>query len=214
MRDFSRNYLEILKTDLAGLNLTRILDEEDFYQKQIVDSIAPYEQSTLMQESLKKTNLLVDIGFGGGFPILPLAKTLPELRAVGFEARAKKAKAVMLIAQRLGLQNVKCFHQRFEHVFFDLPTTVTFKAVADITELLPQFRLAAPCEIFFYKGALVQDKEKVPENFKGWQLVKNEKIDVPGTDARYLISYRATEKIIVPRGTKADKELVNLSALV
>lgn len=214
MRDFSKKYLEILTTDLAGLNLTRILDEEEFYLKQIVDSIAPFEQSNLFQKSIERTGLLIDIGFGGGFPILPLAKLLSGTKFLGFEARAKKAKAVNFIAEKLNLKNVNCLHQRFEMVYIDRPATVTFKAVADITDLLDQFKLGAECEVFFYKGSNVFEKEKVPENYKGWQLTEKCKIDVPGTDARYLISYRATQKIIVPRGTKLDKELVNLTALV
>lgn len=214
MREFSDKYLAILKTELAGLNLTRILDEDEFYVKQIVDSIAPYEQSMLFKKALGNTGLLVDIGFGGGFPILPLAKIIPSLTCVGFEARAKKAAAVNLIAKKLELKNVKCLHQRFEKVYIDRPATVTFKAVADITDLLAKFSLGAECEVFFYKGAYVFEKEKVPEIYKGWQLQEKLKIEVPGTEARYLISYRATQKIIVPRGTKSDKELVNLSALV
>ena len=44
MRKLAQDYLAILKGELAGLNLTRILDEEDFYNKQIVDSLIPYEQ--------------------------------------------------------------------------------------------------------------------------------------------------------------------------
>jgi len=87
MLDFSLKYLSILKTKLAGLNLTNILDQDEFYQKQILDSILPYQESQFFQADVKKTMLVVDVGFGGGFPILPLAKLLPDVKFVGVESK-------------------------------------------------------------------------------------------------------------------------------
>ena len=82
MLDFSIRYLNILKTQFEGLNLTKILEQDEFYHKQILDSILPYQESKLFQDDVKKTGLVVDVGFGGGFPILPLAKLLPHVRFV------------------------------------------------------------------------------------------------------------------------------------
>ena len=80
MLDFSLKYLQILKTDLAGLNLTNILDDEEFYHKQILDSINPYLQSASFQAEVKEKGVVVDVGFGGGFPILPGTSPPPEQR--------------------------------------------------------------------------------------------------------------------------------------
>jgi hypothetical protein len=96
MLDFSIRYLNVLKTQLSGLNLTNILDPDEFYQKQILDSILPYQESELFKKSVKETGVVVDVGFGGGFPILPLAKLLPEVKFVGVESRRKKAEAYAL----------------------------------------------------------------------------------------------------------------------
>ena len=67
MKEFSHKYLRFLKDELSGLNLTRILDEEEFYQKQVLDSVLPIQSTDIVRDRLKKTKLLVDVGFGGGF---------------------------------------------------------------------------------------------------------------------------------------------------
>lgn len=209
MLDFSIRYLNILKTDLAGLNLTTILDPDEFYNKQILDSINPYLQSELFQREVRKRGVVVDVGFGGGFPILPLAKLLPEIKFVGVESRRKKAEAVTLIAEKLGLKNVKLVHSRLEDFFFDIPATVTFKAVGTVADYLPIIRRNHnDMSVFFYKGPNFMELEgKSLEKLKPqWEIMGNEKIDVPGTQERYLVSFSAQN---VPRGTA--KTLVKLS---
>lgn len=208
MLDFSIRYLNILKTDLAGLNLTNILDQDEFYQKQILDSILPYQESKLFQEDVKKTGVIVDVGFGGGFPILPLAKLLPDVKFVGVESRRKKAEAVTLIAEKLGLNNVKLIHSRLEDFEFDVPATITFKAVGTIGDYLPIIHHTHPTKVFFYKGPSFVELEgnmisKVGNN---WKLLENQEIKVPGTQQRFLVSFASKN---VPRGT--SKSLVKLS---
>lgn len=209
MLDFSIKYLQVLKTKLAGLNLTNILDPDEFYNKQILDSINPYLQSNLFQNHLKKTKVLVDVGFGGGFPILPLAKLLPEVKFVGVESKRKKADAVTLIAQELGLNNVRLIHSRLEDFLFDLPATVTFKAVGTAKDYLPAIKHTTnDLSVFLYKGPNFMELEgKDLKNLeKNWKLLENQEISVPGTQQRFLVSF---ESVNVPRGTA--KTLVKLS---
>jgi 16S rRNA (guanine527-N7)-methyltransferase len=137
MLDFSYAYLHLLKTKYEGLNLTNILDQDEFYNKQIIDSIQPYLESPIFQEWVKKTKVVVDVGFGGGFPILPLAKLLPDVKFIGVESRRKKVDAVQDIANELKLTNVKLVHSRLEDVVFDKPCTITFKAVGTLINYLP-----------------------------------------------------------------------------
>ena len=116
MRDFSNKYLKFLKVELKGLNLTRILDSEEFYQKQIVDSIQPAQDSAILQDAIANCEYVVDIGFGGGFPILPLAKKFPHTKFVGFEAREKKVIAVKKIVSYFKMGNVQLIHNRIENI--------------------------------------------------------------------------------------------------
>ncbi len=208
MLDFSIRYLQILKTKLEGLNLTNILDPDEFYHKQILDSINPYLESERFKQSVAETGLVVDIGFGGGFPILPLAKLLPTVKFVGVESKRKKVDAVKLIADELGLMNVTLVHSRLEDFLFDKKATVTFKAVGTVGDYLPVIQKSVPLKVFFYKGPQFLELESkfLPKLEKSWKLISNEEIKVPGTQQRFLVSFDSQN---VPRGTA--KTLVKLS---
>lgn len=209
MLDFAIRYLHVLKTDLAGLNLTNILDQDEFYHKQILDSINPYLQSELFKSHVQKRGVVVDVGFGGGFPILPLAKLLPEIKFVGVESKRKKVDAVTLIARELGLTNVKLVHSRLEDFLFDRPATITFKAVGTAKDYLPAIqRTTLDLAVFLYKGPNFMELEgkDLPQLAKEWKLLENQQIEVPGTQQRFLVSFASQN---VPRGT--SKTLVKLS---
>jgi 16S rRNA (guanine527-N7)-methyltransferase len=209
MLDFSIRYLHILKTDLAGLNLTNILDQDEFYHKQILDSINPYLQSDLFQQEVHRTKLVVDVGFGGGFPILPLAKLLPDVQFVGVESRRKKVDAVKLIADKLGLNNVQLVHSRLEDFYFDRPCTITFKAVGTVLDYLPIIhRNTNDLKVFFYKGPsfIELEGESLKKIKNQWELLENQEIEVPETQRRFLVSFKSVN---VPRGTA--KTLVKLT---
>jgi 16S rRNA (guanine527-N7)-methyltransferase len=208
MLDFSIRYLHVLKTKLDGLNLTKILEPDEFYNKQILDSINPYLQSEAFQKDVKKTGLVVDVGFGGGFPILPLAKLLPDVQFVGVESKRKKVDAVKLIAEELGIKNVKLIHSRLEDFLFDVPATVTFKAVGTIEDYLPIINREHPMKVFFYKGPGFEELEgsMITKLKKTWKLESNQEIKVPGTQQRFLVEFSGQN---VPRGT--SKILVKLS---
>lgn len=209
MLDFSIRYLQVLKTKLAGLNLTNILDADEFYHKQILDSINPYLQSELFQSHVKMRGIVVDVGFGGGFPILPLAKLLPDVKFIGVESKRKKVDAVKLIAEELGLTNVKLVHSRLEDFQFDRPATITFKAVGTALDYLPAIHgTTKDISVFLYKGPnfMELESEDLSKLEKNWRLLENQEISVPGTQQRFLVSF---ESLNVPRGT--PKSLVKLS---
>lgn len=208
MLDFSIRYLQVLKTKLEGLNLTNILDPDEFYHKQILDSINPYLQSELFKGEIAKKKIVVDVGFGGGFPILPLAKLLPDIKFVGVESKRKKVDAVKLIAEELGIHNVKLVHSRLEDFIFDRPAVVTLKAVGTVIDYLPIMNRTNDLSVFFYKGPnfMELEAEALPKLEKQWKLMENQQIKVPGTQQRYLVSFFSQN---VPRGTA--KTLVKLS---
>jgi 16S rRNA (guanine527-N7)-methyltransferase len=45
---FTDKYLELLTGEYAGINLTRITNAQEFKDKQIIDSLAPLEQSDVL----------------------------------------------------------------------------------------------------------------------------------------------------------------------
>jgi 16S rRNA (guanine527-N7)-methyltransferase len=213
MKEFAIKYHELLTGEYKGINLTRITSFDDFYQKQIVDSVLPLTESKVFKESIETNKAVVDVGFGGGFPILPLAHLYPDKKFVGFEARAKKAKVVQEIAQKLGLKNVKCYHHRIETVNIDVPCVITFKAVGTIEEFLPKIKYRELVSVFFYKGPSFYELEELESVVKKWKIIEEMFYDLEGTDGRTLIGL---QNKTVPRGTlkKEIKDLVNLSQLI
>ena len=215
MEEFAKRYLEILNTELKGLNLTRIDSFEDFYNKQIIDSIKPLELSKIYKETLSKTQLLIDVGFGGGFPLLPLAYNNPNSKFIGFEARGKKAKAVQMIADLLGLRNAKTFHQRIEDIVFDVQAVITLKAVGQVSDFLKLINHNNNVTVFFYKGPRFYELEDISEVLKNWEMIEELSYDIENTEGRLLVGFKPKS---VLRGTKVknkkNKSLVYLSQIL
>lgn len=204
MKEFSQKYLDLLTGEFAGINLTRIDSPEEFYHKLILDSVLPQEHSEVFAKALDKTKIMVDIGFGGGFPVLPMAFKNPDKKFFGFDARAKKAQVVSKIAERLGLKNVKLMHQRFEEVLFDRDVVVTFKAVGKVADLLPLFKTSKTLYVFFYKGPNFYELEDIEALMDDWEVIEEISYDVEGTEGRLLLGFK-NKKVL--RGTKTAKNI-------
>ncbi|MBY0415314.1 MAG: class I SAM-dependent methyltransferase [Bdellovibrionales bacterium] len=212
MKEFAKKYLDLLTGEFAGINLTRITSPEEFYQKQIVDSVMPQTESKVFRNCLEETKLLVDVGFGGGFPILPLAFTNPDKKFIGFEARAKKAQVVQKIADILGLKNAKLKHQRLQTVDFDVDAMITFKGVGKVSEYLPMLRTNKTLYVFFYKGPNFYELEDFEDMIEAnWELIEEKSFDVPGTEGRMLLGFK-NRKVL--RGTMVTEKIIKFSSLL
>lgn len=210
LKEYSDKYLSILTNEYAGLNLTRILEPDEFYNKQILDSVIPFTELNSVRTIFENSKTIVDIGFGGGFPILPLAKLMPDKKFIGFEARGKKAKAVNDIAGLLEQTNVKCFHERVENILFNTPDTlVTFKAVGRVDKFLERlYTDKKDLRILFFKGpGYEKDEEPQALALKHWEQVLKANYVVEGADKRTAVVFKPKN---VLRGTTKHK-LQNLS---
>jgi 16S rRNA (guanine527-N7)-methyltransferase len=132
LRSLLKNFL----TENAKLNLSALRTEEQCWIGNIQDSLPFLE---LPFAAGIKT--LLDIGTGGGFPLLPLAICLPDATLTGLDATQKKIDAVRRIADTTGLQNIRLLGGRTENLgrdpryreTFDI---VTARAVAPVNVLL------------------------------------------------------------------------------
>lgn len=213
MEEFAKQYLEIINGPLKGLNLTRVTDFDEFFQKQIIDSILPHTECAIFQDLINSVDVVIDVGFGGGFPILPLSKLYPYKKFIGIEARRKKSDAVNLIANELGLDNVQTFHLRLEDIFINKPVLMTFKAVSTVEKLLPLINYDKGVEIntVFYKGPNffdLEELEKIPDN---WESIGFEEVDLTGTEGRTFAYFKNLD---VPRRTNTNKQLVRLDQFI
>ena len=192
MKDFSDKYRSFLVGEFAGINLTKILPKDDFYHKQILDSILPLEHSPAFVPFLQKTGILLDVGFGAGFPLLPLAHSLPAIRCCGIEAKAKKVEVVRQIGARFALENLYLQHGRLEDFFLDVPLAVTFKAVGAVADCLKKIRTDQPVRAFFYKGPRFHELEDIGTLPAGWALVEERHFPLPGTEGRIFLTFENT----------------------
>ena len=204
---FTSDYLNIIKTKLDGLNLTKITNHIEFEEKQFLDSVYPFKNSKIL--SGDDVKLIADIGFGGGFPSLPVCYTFPFFDVRGFEARKKKVVAVNQIATSLKLLNFKGYHQRVEDIFFDLPCVITLKAVGKVSDFLERIKTSsADTKVLFYKGPSFKSLEPGYKAVDGWVLLEEQSYSI-GENSRMFLIY-GHEKI----EAKPTKELVNLSTII
>lgn len=121
------------------LNLSAHRTEESCWIGNVLDSLAAMELPLL--QDAKEGSSVIDIGTGGGFPLLPLAILLPHCRFTGIDATRKKVDAVGRIIQELRIPNVPVVCGRAEDVGqnpqhreqYDI---VLSRAVAELSTLL------------------------------------------------------------------------------
>ena len=90
----------------ARLNLTRLVEGDDYWIAQIFDSLWPFVDliRTRQKPAASSPSLrLVDVGTGGGFPGLALAIALPDAHLTLVDSVQRKVEAVRAMAQSLGL---------------------------------------------------------------------------------------------------------------
>lgn len=113
----------------AHINLSSIRDEAGVREKHIRDSLVA---EPILREKLAD-NLtdarILDLGTGGGFPLLPLAAVFPQARFFGLDSVAKKLAAVTRIAAVSGIQNVTLVNGRAEELGRDPKYREQFDAV-------------------------------------------------------------------------------------
>ena len=195
MRDFSDEYRSLLVGKFAGINLTKILTKQEFYHKQILDSILPLQHSLEFTQFLEKTGILLDVGFGAGFPLLPLAHSLPEMVCCGIEAKAKKVRVVRQIANHFALENLYLSHTRLEELFIDVSLGITFKAVGDVTDCLKKIRTDQRVRAFFYKGPRFNQLEDISTLPAGWKLIKEYRLPLSGSEGRIFLIFENTRDV-------------------
>lgn len=113
---FQDLYEQILEGN-AQLNLTRITEPSDFWEKHLWDSLSGLSQLDL--ELLPKSCQVIDIGTGAGFPGLPIAITYPSWQITLLDSTRKKLVFVQQIIEKLLIENAKTLVGRAEAVARD-----------------------------------------------------------------------------------------------
>ena len=142
-------HLELIVEANRNFNLTRIVDAREAAIKHVVDSVMPWRHFAGARH-------VVDAGTGAGFPGIPLAAVLPDVKFTLAESIGKKARFVDDAVDALTLRNVHVEAKRAEDVLRSarLPGILTARAVAPIPRAVDVFgpALKAGWRALLYKG--------------------------------------------------------------
>jgi 16S rRNA (guanine527-N7)-methyltransferase len=142
-----QNFFDLVCLANKSLNLTRILEPVDFWEKHLWDSLQPVltkpeltklelTKLELTEPELQGTYKVIDLGTGGGFPGLPIAIAYPDWAVTVMDSTAKKISFIESGLATLELTNVRTVVDRTESLarnplHRDVYQLATIRAVAE-----------------------------------------------------------------------------------
>jgi 16S rRNA (guanine527-N7)-methyltransferase len=137
--DRLRDVMHVFLEENTKLNLSALRTEDACWHGNILDSV-PFME-LIEQKIIDTPKNLIDIGTGGGFPLLPLSVLLPDTKCTGLDSTAKKIEAIKRIVAMLNMKNVALIAERSEILgrnpaHRDAYDVVTARAVAPLATLL------------------------------------------------------------------------------
>ncbi len=114
----------------AQINVISRKDMDNFYERHVLHSLA-----IAKMDLIGDGQRVMDLGCGGGFPVVPLAVLYPEVCFTAVDSIGKKIKVVREVCQELGITNVDAINGRVEVVEGDWDWVVS-RAVAPLSDLL------------------------------------------------------------------------------
>lgn len=158
-----------------NVNLTRITDEKEIWEKHFTDSLLP-----LLMIDIPKDSKVIDIGTGAGFPGVPWKIYRGDLDITLLDSLQKRILYLERLNKYLNIE-YKAIHGRSEELshdkkyreYFDISVS---RAVANLPALVEYCLPFVKCGGYFYamKGA----KNEVNESKNAIQLLGGELKDV------------------------------------
>jgi len=159
-------------------------------------------------------NTVLDIGSGGGVPVIPLAVRFPRISFKAVDSNGKKADALTFFSESLQLVNLEVLRLRAEELPRELLCDVgVAKAVAEIRTLLEYFSpfIREGGLLLFPKGKAYRTEVAAAKRaalITGFTFVKADMIGRKEEDLGYIVSYRKTHKaqVSLPRAVGEAKK--------
>ena len=107
---------ELIVVGNQQLNLTRITEPQEFWEKHLWDSLRGIVPQGQFIPSLLENASVIDIGTGAGFPGVPVAITMPNSRITLVDSTRKKINFINESLTQLTLSNAKTCIGRAEEI--------------------------------------------------------------------------------------------------
>ncbi len=159
-QDRLRNLQRVFREENTKLNLSALRTDDAIWIGNILDSLAildyPKESSIFPKGTASGSNLqssisILEVGTGGGFPLLPLAICKPDCRFAGMDSTQKKLDAIHRMIDALALENIQLIAGRAEELGHDPQYRGQFDIVL-ARALAPLNVLLELCVPFLRKG--------------------------------------------------------------
>ena len=179
------------------INLSALRTESACWTGNVLDSLA------FLELNFGSPQKILDLGTGGGFPLLPLAIALPDTHFTGLDAVGKKIKAVQGISKKLQLKNVELVNGRSEELgrmpaHREKYDAVLSRAVAPLRILLEWCSSFVKVDgsVVVWKSLQIEEELKESEHAQKeccMKLEKQQRYTLPGDfGERQLLIFRKT----------------------
>jgi 16S rRNA (guanine527-N7)-methyltransferase len=169
-----RRYYEVLMKWNARLHLVAPCSPEEFATRHVLESL-------LLLSHLKPDAAVVDVGSGGGLPMLPLLIAQRDVNGTLIESSQRKS-VFLREALRAVSRDAKVLTERFENIPPPVADYVTCRALERLTQKLPAILTwARPNSTLLLFGgqSLTEGLQKLGPRF--------ERVHIPQSLRRYLL---------------------------
>ena len=178
-------FMNLLTEKNKQINLTAITEEKDIILKHFIDSI-------IIQNSIKDSNNIIDVGTGAGFPGIPLKIINEEKRFVLLDSLNKRVNFLNEVISSLNLKKVEAIHFRAEEAGqkeeyrekFDIVLSRAVSRLNTLAEyMLPFAKVGGKC--ICLKGPNMKEELEEAKNaieILGGKIEKTEEYYLPESD--------------------------------